>query len=333
MKLNWGILGTAKIAVEKVIPAMEGSELQQVQAIASRSLEKAKAAAEKLGIPKAYGSYEELIADPAIDIIYIPLPNHLHADYTIKCMEAGKHVLCEKPIALNAEEVRRMIAVRDRQGVKAGEAYMVRTHPQWLKARELVQSGMLGNIQLVQGFFSYFNAKPENIRNIADFGGGAIWDIGCYPVNTARFVLEEEPQKVVSLIEYDAGFGTDKLVSVLMQFPSAQLNFSVSTQLVPHQRMRFFGEKQELEVKIPFNAPKDRASELRIHTGDLNQENVETLSFDEVDQYRLMTEAFSKAVTDDTEVPVSLEDSLANTRVLEAIFQSAREGRWVDIRH
>ncbi len=332
MKLNWGILGTAKIAVEKVIPAMGGSKVQQVVAIASRSAERAKAAAEKLGIPKACGSYEELIADPAIDVVYIPLPNHLHAAYAIKCMEAGKHVLCEKPIALRAEEVLRMISTQKREKVKAGEAFMVRTHPQWEKARELVQSGTLGRIQLVQGFFSYFNMNGENIRNIADFGGGAIWDIGCYPVHTARFVLGEEPLKVVSQIEYDADFGTDKLVSVIMQFPSAQLNFAVSTQLVPHQRMRFFGDQKELEVKIPFNAPNDRATELRIHAGDIHQEKVETIYFDTVDQYRIMTEAFSKAVQEDGEVPVPLEDSLANTRVLEAIFQSAREGGWVNVK-
>lgn len=331
MKLNWGILGTAKIAVEKVVPAMAGSELQQVSAIASRSHEKAKAAAQKLGIAKAYGSYEELIADPDIDVIYIPLPNHLHAEYTIKCMEAVKHVLCEKPIALKSEDVLRMIATQKRTGVKAGEAFMVKTHPQWLRTRELVQSGALGKVQLIQGFFSYFNTKPENIRNIADFGGGAIWDIGCYPVTTARFVLGEEPLRVVSQIEYDADFGTDKLVSVVMQFPSAQMTFSVSTQLVPHQRMRFFGEQQELEVKIPFNAPNDRATELRLHAGDLLQEKGETLTFARNDQYRIMTEAFSKAVIEDTEVPVPLKDSLANTRVLEAIFQSAREGRWVEL--
>lgn len=331
MKLNWGILGTAKIAMEKVIPAMAGSELQQVSAIASRSPEKAKAAAEKLGIPTAYGSYEELIADPAIEVVYIPLPNHLHAEYTLKCMEAGKHVLCEKPVALKEEEVLRMIATQKERGVKAGEAFMVRTHPQWIKARELVQSGALGRLQLIQGVFSYYNANPENIRNIPGAGGGAVWDIGCYPVTTARFVLGEEPLRVVSQIEYDADFGTDKLVNVLMEFPSAQLTFSVSTQLVPHQRMRFFGEKKELEIKIPFNAPNDRPCAIRLHAGDIHQEEGETLSFDTCDQYRLMTEAFSRAVIDDTAVAVPLEDSLANTRVLEAIFRSAREGRWVNV--
>jgi predicted dehydrogenase len=331
MKLNWGILGAAKIAVEKVIPAMANSDLQQVLAIASRKQEKANAAAEKLGIPKAYGSYEELIADPDIDIIYNPLPNHLHAEYTIKCMEAGKHVLCEKPIALKNEDVLKMIAVRDRQGVKAGEAFMVKTHPQWIKTRELVQKKALGDIRLIQGCFSYSNTDPGNIRNIADYGGGAVWDIGCYPVFTSRFVLGEEPLRVVSQIEHDPDFGVDKLVSVIMLFPSAQVTFSVSTQMVPHQRMRFFGEHKELEIKIPFNAPNDRPCEILLHTGDVHLQNVETIKVDVCDQYRIMTEAFSKAVNENGEVPVTLEYSLANTRVLEAIFQSAREGKWVEV--
>lgn len=333
MKLNWGVLSTAKIAVEKVIPAMAGSENHQVKAIASRSPEKARKVAEKLEIPKAYGSYEELIADPDIQVIYNPLPNHLHAEYTIKCIEAGKHVLCEKPIALTGEDVLRIIKARNNYGVKVGEAFMVKTHPQWLKARELVQSGALGNIKLVQGAFSFYNNDPENIRNNPEYGGGAVWDIGCYPVTTSRFVLGEEPQKLVSQIAYDPDFGTDVLVSVIMQFPSAQVSFSVSTQLVPHQRMRFFGDKKELEIMIPFNAPADRGCRLKILSGDIFQEKAENVVVEECNQYSIMAEAFSKAVKENTKVPVSLEDGLANTRVLEAIFLSAREGRWVELKH
>lgn len=331
MKLKWGILSTAKIGMEKVLPAMAGSELHEVAAIASRGLDKAKAAAERYGIAKAYGSYEELIADPEIDVIYNPLPNHLHAEFSIKCMEAGKHVLCEKPVALNEVDVLKMINARKENNVKVGEAFMVKTHPQWLKTRDLVQSGALGKIKLVQGAFSYYNADPGNIRNIEAYGGGAVWDIGCYPVTTTRFVLGEEPLKLVSQIAYDPDFGTDVLVSVIMQFPSAQATFSVSTQLVPHQRMRFFGDKKELEIKIPFNSPPDRACRINIYAGDIFQENVENLEIEACDQYRIMTEAFSKAVIEDKEVPVPLEDSLANTRVLEAIFLSAKEGRWVEI--
>lgn len=331
MKLKWGVLSTAKIAVQKVIPSMAGSPEHEVVAIASRDQAKVRKVAEKLGINRAYDSYESLIADPDIQVIYNPLPNHLHVEYTLKCLEAGKHVLCEKPVALKKEDVLRLMAARDRAGLKVGEAFMVKTHPQWLKARELVQAGALGNIKLVHGFFSYYNVDAQNIRNIPDYGGGAIWDIGCYPLTTARFVLGEEPQKVVAQMQYDPDFGTDVLASVMMQFPSAQLNFSVSTQLVPHQRMRFFGDKKELEVKIPFNAPKDRPCEVLIHSGDVFREKVESIKFDLCDQYTLMTEAFSAAVRGERAVPVPLEDSLANTRALEAIFRSARQGAWVEV--
>jgi predicted dehydrogenase len=331
VKLNWGVLGAAKIAREKVIPAMAHHPDFQVLGLASRSLVKAQAAAQSLGIPKAYGSYEELIADPDIQVVYNPLPNHLHVEYTLKCIEAGKHVLCEKPIALTAADVERLIEARNRKGVNVGEAFMVRSHPQWLKARELVQGGALGAIRLVQGHFSYFNDNPDNIRNIEAFGGGALWDIGCYPLSTTRFVLGEEPLKVAALINFDPEFGTDVLSSVLLQFPSAQLQFSVSTKLVPHQRMQFFGDKKELEILIPFNAPKDKACTIRIGEGDPFREKGETLTFTLCDQYRLQAEAFSKSVLEGTEVPVPLEDALDNTRALEAIFQSAREGRWVEI--
>ncbi|AHM59047.1 oxidoreductase domain-containing protein [Flammeovirgaceae bacterium 311] len=331
MKLNWGVLGVAKIAREKVIPAMAGSELYQVKGIASRKLEKAQEAAKKLDIPKAYGSYEELIEDPDIHIIYNPLPNHLHYEYTLKCIEAGKHVLCEKPLALQAEDVKKLIEARNKHGVKVGEAFMVRTHPQWLKTRELVQSGALGNIKLIQGSFSYFNTNPDNIRNIADYGGGAVWDIGCYPVHTARFVLGEEPLRLVAHMEKDPEMGTDIFTGVMMQFRSCTVQFGVSTQLSPYQRMHFLGDKQELEVQIPFNAPNDRSCVITLNNGDVFQDKLENLVFEQSDQYSIQAEAFSRAVLENTEVPVPLEDSLANTKVLEAIFLSAKEGRWVDI--
>ncbi|CAN5305255.1 Gfo/Idh/MocA family oxidoreductase [soil metagenome] len=331
MKLKWGVLGAAKIALEKVIPAMAEGKDYEVYGIASRNLEKAETAAQKLNIPKAYGSYEELIEDPDIDIIYNPLPNHLHVEYTLKCIEAGKHVLCEKPIALKASEVERLIEARDKHQVKVGEAFMVKTHPQWVKTKELVQNGSLGNVKMVQGTFSYFNNNPQNIRNIDEYGGGAIWDIGCYPVTTCRFVLGEEPLKVVALIDHDKEFGTDILSSFILQFPSAHAVFSVSTQLVPYQRMHFFGEQKELEIIIPFNAPKEKSCIIKINPGDIFEENLETIKFDICNQYTIQAEAFSEAVNNNTEVPVPLEDALANTKVLEALFTSAKEGGWVEI--
>lgn len=331
MTLNWGILGAAKIAREKVIPAMKENEAYRVYGIASRSIDKAKTVADELGIPKAYGSYEALIADPDIHVVYIPLPNHLHVEYTLKCIEAGKHVLCEKPLALRSAEIDQLIAARDKYKVKVGEAFMVDVHPQWRKTRELVQDGSLGKLKLIQGAFSYHNIDPQNIRNIEAYGGGAMWDIGCYPVHTSRFVLGEEPLRVVALMDFDENFGSDILSSVIMQFPSTQVIFSVGTQLVPYQRMHFLGDKKRLEVKIPFNAPKDRQTQVQMDAGDLFQEKIEQLSFEIVDQYALQGEAFTRAVLEDLHVPVSLENAMANAKVMEAIFQSAKEGRWVDV--
>lgn len=331
MKLKWGVLGASKLAREKVIPAMAGHQAFEVNAIASRDMEKAREAAEKLAVPRYFGSYEALIQDPEIDVVYIPLPNDLHVEYTLKCIKAGKHVLCEKPLSLKAEDIDRLIRARDKHQVKVGEAFMVQSHPQWIKARQIVQGGDLGKVSLIHGFFSYYNVKPENIRNKPEHGGGAIWDIGCYPVFTSRMVLGEEPIRLVASMEYDPNFGTDKLASVIMEFPSARAVFSVSTQLVPYQRMQFFGEQKELEIRIPFNAPPDRPCEIRIATGDIFRENFDTLSFETCNQYTLQAEDFTKAVVEDGEVPVTLENAKANAKVLEAIFRSAKERKWIDL--
>lgn len=233
-KVKWGVLSTANIGVQKVLPAMQEGEVTSIEAIASRSLEKAKATADALGIPKYYGSYEELLEDEEIEAIYNPLPNHLHVPWSIRCMEAGKHVLCEKPIALTLPEMKNLIEVRDKTGVKAGEAFVIRTHPQWLRARELVKSGEIGTLKAIQGFFSYFNIDPNNIRNIYDIGGGGIWDIGCYPVNTSRFLFGEEPRRVISLIDRDPEMKIDRLASVILDFPSGQATLTSSTQLAKY---------------------------------------------------------------------------------------------------
>ncbi|HSJ68949.1 MAG TPA: Gfo/Idh/MocA family oxidoreductase [Anditalea sp.] len=329
MKLNFGILSTAKIAMEKVIPAMVSSENFQVHGIASRDITKANAAAKQFNIQKTYGSYEEMISDPDIHVIYNPLPNHLHVEYTLKCIEAGKHVLCEKPIALNSADINTLIQARDKYKVKVGEAFMVKTHPQWIKAKNIVQEGKLGHVKLIQGCFSYFNNDPNNIRNVASFGGGAMWDIGCYPVMTSRFVLNEEPQKVLALMEYDKEFGTDILSSVVMQFPTTQAVFTVGTQMVPYQRMHFMGSEKRLEIVIPFNSPNDRPTKITLDEGGIYQNNLETIEIDTCDQYALQAEDFIRSIIDDSKEPVSLEEALANTRVLEAIFISAKEERWV----
>lgn len=328
-KVRWGVLGVAGIAVKKVIPAMQKSEWTEVVAIGSRDLHRAREAAGPLGIAKAYGSYDELIDDPEIDAIYNPLPNHLHVPWTIKAAEAGKHVLCEKPIALNVAEVRELIAVRNRTGVKIGEAFMVRSHPQWLRAREIVRTGEIGELRAVVGAFSYFNRDPQNIRNVPEYGGGGLMDIGCYPINTSRFLFEREPHRVVGLVENDPEMKVDRLTSAILDFAPGQAIFTCSTQLVPYQRIQIFGTKARIEIEIPFNAPPDQPCRIFVDDGsDLHGGSARVEELPVCDQYTLQGDEFSRAIRERTEVPVPLEDSLANMQVIEALFRSAAQSNW-----
>lgn len=328
-KLRWGVLGVAGIAVDRVIPAMQQGELTEITAIASRDLVKAQQAASRLGIAKAYGSYDELLADPQIEIIYNPLPNHLHLPWSVKAAEAGKHVLCEKPIGLTVDEARKLRDARDRTGVKIGEAFMVRTHPQWLKALELVRAGRIGDLRSIMGFFSYSNPNPANIRNILEYGGGGLMDIGCYPIFTSRFIFGEEPRRVFGLIERDSTMKTDRLTSAILDFPSGQSIFTCGTQLVPYQRMQIFGTRGRVEIEIPFNAPPDRPCRVFLDDGrDLFGSGVETFELPVCNQYTIQGDQFSRAVRHGGEVPVALESSICNMAVIDAVFRSAKSGRW-----
>lgn len=328
-KIRWGVLSTANIGVKKVIPGLQGSELCEVAAIASRELGKAQQAAQALGIAKAYGSYEELLADPEIEAIYIPLPNHLHVPWAVKAAEAGKHVLCEKPIGMTAAEVETLIAVRERTGVKIAEAFMVVCHPQWIRLRELLREGRIGELRMVQGFFSYYNVDPVNIRNKIEIGGGGLMDIGCYMVLAGRYGFEQEPERVVALIDRDPEMETDRLTSAMMEFAGGQAVFTCSTQLVPYQRLEFLGTRGRIELEVPVNAAPEREARLNIDTGvDLYGGGVTTETFPLCDQYGLEGDAFSQAILGDTEVPVPLEAAVKNMAVIEAIFRSGKSGQW-----
>jgi predicted dehydrogenase len=328
-KLRWGVLSTAAIGLKKVIPGMQRGELTSVTAIASRELARAQAAAEALGIAKAYGSYEELLADPEIDVVYNPLPNQLHVPLTIQAAEAGKHVLCEKPISMTLDEVRSLLAVRERTGVVIGEAFMIRTHPQWLRAKQLLSEGRIGPLRAINAVFSYFNADPANIRNQPETGGGALYDIGCYCIQSARYGFGQEPARVCGLIDRDPQLGTDRLTSALLDFPAGQAIFTCSTQLVPYQRVQFFGTKGRIEIEIPFNAPPDRPTRIFVDDGgELFGSGITAETFPIVDQYTLQGDVFSRAVLDGTPPPVPLEEGIANMAVIQAIFDSARSGEW-----
>lgn len=329
-KVRWAVLGAARIATRKVIPGLQKGQWSEVMGLASRDPDKGRQAARELGIPKAFGSYDEALADPDIEAVYIPLPNHLHAPWSIRAAEAGKHVLCEKPIALSVEECRKLIAARDRTGVKIGEAFMVRTHPQWLRARALASSGEIGDLHAVTCAFSYFNRDAANIRNIREFGGGAIMDIGCYPIQISRFLFGEEPVTVAALLERDPEFGTDRLSSAVLGFPHGHCVFLVSSQLVYHQRIHILGTKGRIEVEMPFNPPPDRFCRLLVDNGvDLLGGGIRVEELPPCDQFTIQGDHFSRAVRGLGEVPTPLEDSLKNTAVIEAVFESARRGATV----
>ena len=324
-KLRWGVLSTAKIGLEKVIPAMQKGEHCEMAAIASQSLEKAQTAAAQLGIPKAYGSYAELLADAEIDAVYIPLPNHLHVPWTSKALEAGKHVLCEKPIGLTTAEAEDLLdEARKQPELKVMEAFMYRHHPQWKKARQLVNEGKIGALQSIHSFFSYYNADPGNIRNMAHIGGGGLMDIGCYCISLARFILGREPQRVLGKLEYDPDFKTDRLCSGILDFGSQSSTFTCATQLTSYQRVNIFGTEGRVEIEIPFNAPPDRPCRIWHQQAD----EIEEIVLEICDQYTIQGDLFSLAVLNNTEVPTPLKDSAANMKVLEAVVRSSERETW-----
>jgi predicted dehydrogenase len=329
-KVKWGILSTASIAQRRVLPAMLKCERAEVAAIASRSLDKAKSVAGRFSIPKVYGSYEELLDDPEIEAIYNPLPNHLHVEWSILAASRGKHVLCEKPMSRTVKEARHLLEARDEYRVKIGEAFMVRNHPQWLRAAELVHSGRIGKLRSALGYFSYFNVDPENTRNIADYAGGALMDIGCYPIKTTRFVFGEEPVRVIGCLERDPSFKTDRVTSAILEYPAGQCVFAVSTQATYYQRMQFIGTTGRIDIELPFNAPTDKPARIHIDDGkDLYagaSAVVET--FPICNQFTIQADLFSTAIREDTEVPNPLEDSICNMAVIEAILRSAETGKW-----
>jgi predicted dehydrogenase len=329
-KVRWGVLGAARIAVNRVIPAMKRSECCEVVAIASRDLARAQSTARDLEIPNAYGSYEALLADPEVEAIYNPLPNHLHVPWSIRAAEAGKHILCEKPVGMNVAETLELLAVRNRTGVVMGEAFMVQVHPQWRRIVELVRGGRIGKLRSAIGTFSYFKLEPDNIRNIREFGGGALMDIGCYPIKTSRMVFGEEPLQVSAAITRDPRFSNiDMLTSAILEFPSGHCNFTCSTQIMFQQSMRFYGTEGRIEPEIPFNAAVGRVARVRIDDGrDLEGGGAVIEEIPPCDQYSLQSDAFARAIREGGEVPVPLEDSLKNMAVIDAVFRSAETGRW-----
>jgi predicted dehydrogenase len=327
-RVVWGVLSTAKIGRERALPGMRKSDLLEIRAIASRDLDRARRVAETLGIPQAHGSYEALLADPAIEAIYNPLPNHLHVPLTLQAAAAGKHVLCEKPIALTAAEALTLREAATR--VLIAEAFMVRFHPQWLRARDLVRAGRIGELRVVQMFFGYTNVDPANVRNRPDIGGGGLYDIGCYAVVAGRFFMEAEPRRGIALVDRDPAFGTDRLTSGLLDFGDGRrLDFTVSTQIAPHQRIQLCGSRGRIELPIPVNAPQGETTRISVDDcSSLAGAGIVTETLAASDQYQLQGEAFSRAVRGEIALPYGVEDAIANMRAIDALFRSERTGQW-----
>ncbi len=331
-KVRWGVLSTARIGVAKVIPGMRKSHYIDVAAIASRDLAAAEATASSIGIEKAYGSYEDLLADPDIDAIYNPLPNHLHVPLTLKAAQAGKHVLCEKPMALNAAELDQLRTVQDK--VLIMEGFMVRHSLQWNAAREQVRKGALGSApRMIQSFFSYNNQDPANIRNKVEWGGGGLMDIGCYPVVAGRFFFEAEPVRVMALVTRHATFGTDTVTGGLLDFGGGrQLTFGVSTELARAQQLTVWGADARLTIPVPYNAQPDVPNIFAIDTGEaLDGSSAEIFEMDVSDQYTRMSEDFSRAVLGEIPLPYGIDDARQNMRIIDALFRSETSGRWEDV--
>lgn len=325
-RVRWGILSTAKIGLKSVIPALQLSELCEVVAIASRQQASADKVAQELGLPKAYASYEALLADAEVDAIYNPLPNHLHVPWSIRALEAGKHVLCEKPLGMTAVEAETLVAAATQfPKLKVMEAFMYRFHPQWIKAKEIVDTGAIGELRTIHAAFSYHNVDPQNIRNLVETGGGALMDIGCYCISVPRFIFGREPMRVCGWVEHDPTFGIDRLASGLMDFGTGTATFTCSTQLVPYQRVNIFGITGRIEIEIPFNAPVDKPCRLW-HEKD---GKITEIVLDVCNQYTLQGDAFARAILDDSPVPTPLSDAVANMQVIEVIKQSAESHRWV----
>jgi predicted dehydrogenase len=329
-KIRWGVLSTAKIARLKVIPAIQRSEFGLVTAIASRDLAKARAAAEELGIEKPYGAYQQLLSDRNVDAVYIGLPHHLHVRWAMRALEMGKHVLCEKPIGLSLAEAEQLAGVAaTRPKLKVMEAFMYRFHPQWQAAQQMVKAGRIGQLRTIHSFFSYFNLDARDFRNQRDVGGGALMDIGCYPISLSRFIFDDEPKRVLGQIERDPKTEVDRLTSGVLEFFQGTATFTCATQLVSYQRVNIFGTTGRIEIEIPFNAPTDRPCRMWVQIGSDSDAPPEEIVFDVCDQYTLQADAFARAILDDTPVPTPLADAVANMSVIERVFASAEQQKWM----
>ena len=326
--VNWGVISTSSYARARIVPAMMKAKNLTVSAIGSRDVDRARRAAQDLGIEKAYGTYQEILDDPDIEAVYIPLPNHLHVPWSAKAAEAGKHVLCEKPLAMNAAEAETLIEVQARTGMLIQEAFMVLTHPQFLRARALVAEGHIGELRAVHGFLTWTIPNPTDLRMFPEFGGGILYDGGCYAVAISRFLFGAEPARPMMLVDPDPTHGVDRTVSALLDFPNGQASFVASQALVYYQRVQILGTEGRIDVEVPFDSTGEKPCRLFISDSKFDEGAIVTDTLEAVDQYTLQAELFSEAVRNGTAQPVPLKNSVGNMRAIDALFRSAKSGGW-----
>jgi predicted dehydrogenase len=327
-KVSWGVLSTAKIGIEKVIPAMQKGKYSQINAVSSRDIKEAKEVARRLGIPKAYGSYKKLLEDPEIEAVYIPLPNHLHVEWTVKSLEMGKHVLCEKPIGMNFKEAEHLKQEMEKfPALKVMEAFMYRFHPQWQMTKKLVEEKKVGELKNIHSIFSYYNDDPKDIRNQPETGGGGLLDIGCYCVSLSRFLFNKQPIRVCGTIEHDPKMKTDRLVSAVLEFESGTSTFTCSTQMVAHSRVEIYGTNGKIEMETPFVPSPESKTKIKHQVGPQTEEFV----FEECNQYTIQGDLFSEAILKDSSAPTPIEDGVANMKVIDKITESHKKGTWINI--
>lgn len=329
-KIQWGILSTANIGIKRVIPAILSGERGDIAAIASRDAARAAAIAARFAIPRSYGSYEALLNDADIDAIYNPLPNHLHVEWTVKALDAGKHVLCEKPLGINALETQALVDARDRNRKQVIEAFMVRHHPQWHRVRALVRTGRIGSVRSIQSAFLFTMLDPKNVRNQAQLGGGALYDVGCYPIVTARYIFGAEPTRAMALLDRDSILGVDTLTSGMLEFPQGgQLVFSCAFRAAGYQHVTVSGSDGRIDMPVPFTPSKDWACRIIIDTGkNLDGSSAEFEDFAAVDQYALQCDAAAAVFLGETRQEFPIEDGIATMRCIDALYRSAASGRW-----
>ncbi|MEH7119701.1 Gfo/Idh/MocA family oxidoreductase [Neobacillus vireti] len=329
-KIRWGIMGCAGIAKRSVIPGIQQSETGEVAAIASRGMDKAKQTAEQLNIPKAYGSYEELLADPTIEAVYIPLPNHLHKEWVIRAAEAGKHVLCEKPLAINAEEAQEMLEACEKAGVVFAEAFMYRYHPRYTTIHNIIKSGELGEIRGIHGTFTFNNSKDmNNIRYKREWGGGSLYDVGVYPISAARMLLNEEPKAaVVHAYISEKHDYVDMMASGILEFNrGVALTFDCGMWAAFRNTLEILGTEGRIEVPSAFVVNQDEGDNFFIYTKD-GQREVEV---PRVNQYALQADAIGRSIRNGEPLPFPVSDAVLNMKVLDACLTSVREQRRVEM--